>query len=137
MWKISNTETTKASPEAIYKMWTNVASWPKQDSSISSASIDGPFKVGSKITLKPKGSPTVKVTIKQVSPNQGFTSQGKLPLAKLQFIHTIQPDGKHTKFTQSVVISGPLTGLFSRLMGKNMQKNLKARMKKMVELLQL
>jgi hypothetical protein len=96
----------------------------------------GPFRVGSKITIKPKGSPAVKVVLKRVDVNRGFESVGKLPLAKLQFIHEVSTEGKQTKFTQSVIISGPLAGLFSRMMGKKMEQNLKARMKKMATMLQ-
>jgi hypothetical protein len=136
MWKTSNTETVTASPSEVWKLWQNVTAWPKQDSSITSASIDGPFAVGSKITLKPKGSPTVKVVIKKMEVNKGYTTEGKLPLAKLQFVHQITTKGKQTSFTQSVIISGPLSGLFARMMGKSMSKNLNARMKTMATMLQ-
>ncbi len=136
MWKISNTEKTLASPSSVWKLWEEVTNWPKQDSSITSASINGPFKVGSVITLKPKKSPPVKVRIKKLEKNHNFSTEGKLPLTKLEFIHEVKTDGKQTQFTQSVVMSGSLAWLFSRIMGKSVKKNLVARMQKMAKLLQ-
>lgn len=136
MWQTSNTLTVKATPAAVWQTWEEVSKWPKQDLSLTSASINGPFQIGSQITMKPKGSPTVKVIIKQIAVNKGFTSEGKLPLTSLQFIHKIEPDGNQTKFTQTIVMDGPLSGLFSKILGKKMESNLKMRMQKTVEMLQ-
>lgn len=83
MWKSEHTQTAKATPEALWKRWTDVANWSEQDASLESASINGPFAVGSIITLKPKGSPTVKVKLIEVTPFKSFSSTGSLPLAKL------------------------------------------------------
>lgn len=135
MTTYSYSETVAAPPEAIWKLWENVAAWPKQDISITSASIDGAFAVGSKITLKPKGSPAVKVKLIKVEKNKGFESQGTLPLAKLRFVHNISTQGSKTTFTQTIIIDGPLSGLFARGMGKSMDKNLQARVHKMGELI--
>lgn len=136
MWKASNTEIAKSNPEALWKYWSDVENWPKQDASLKEASINGPFKVGSTISLKPKGSPKVKVTIIETTPNKSFSSVGKLPLAKLKFDHAAKSMAGGVKFTQSVTISGPFTKLYAALMGKKMTKNLKARMTKLVELLE-
>lgn len=135
MTTYSYSETVKAPPQEVWKLWENVAAWPKQDSSIVSASIEGPFEVGSKITIKPKGSPAVKVTLVKVEQNKGFESVGKLPLAKLRFVHKITTQGNKTTFRQSVIINGPLSGLFARGLGKSMDKNLQARVQKMAELI--
>jgi hypothetical protein len=136
MWKSEHTQTAIATPEALWKRWTDVANWPEQDSSLESAGINGPFAVGSVITLKPKGSPTVKVKLIEVTPLQSFSSTGSLPLAKLQFDHKANTTTQGIEFTQSVTISGPLAGLFSNLMGKTMGQNLKARMVKLAALLE-
>ncbi len=135
MTTYSYSETVAAPPKEVWKLWQNVAAWPKQDTSITSARINGPFAVGSKITLKPKGSPAVKVKLVKVEENRGFESQGTLPLAKLRFVHNISTQGAKTTFTQTIIIDGPLSGLFARTMGKSMDKNLQARVHKMAELI--
>ncbi len=136
MWTSSNTETVHTPVGALWQRWINVASWPSQDFSLESASIDGDFAVDSHITLKPKGSSKVKLTIVEVTPFKSFSSIGKLPLAKLRFDHLAQPTGDGVSFTQTVTIDGPLSGLYAKFMGKKMATNLKARMTKLVELLQ-
>jgi Polyketide cyclase / dehydrase and lipid transport len=135
MWKAEFTRNVQATPEALWERWTDVANWPEQDESLQSASINGPFVVGSIITLKPKGSPTVKVQLIEVTKLKSFSSTGQLPLAKLQFDHKAKSDGGKIEFTQSVTMSGPLSGLFSKLMGKTMATNLEARMTKLATLL--
>lgn len=136
MWKASNTEVAKSTPTKLWSYWTNVASWPEQDMSLESASIHGDFAAGSVIALKPKSSPKVKVTLIEVTNNQSFSSVGKLPLAKLQFDHRVKTAPKGIAFTQSVTISGPLSGLFSKVMGNKMAENLTARMKNLVKALE-
>ena len=135
MWKAEFTKSAQAAPEALWERWTEVANWPEQDESLQSASINGPFTVGSIITLKPKGSPTVKVQLIQVTKLKSFSSTGQLPLAKLQFDHKAKSDGAKIEFTQSVTLTGPLSGLFSKLMGSKMAENLEARMTKLAKLL--
>lgn len=135
MWKAEFTKSAQATPEALWERWTDVANWPEQDESLQSSSINGPFVVGSIITLKPKGSPTVKVQLIEVTPLKTFSSTGQLPLAKLQFDHKAKLDGVKLEFAQSVTMTGPLSGLFSKLMGAKMAENLEARMTKLVKLL--
>lgn len=135
MWKSSNTETVDEPAAAIWQKWTEVAKWPEQDASLVSASINGPFVVGSTITLKPKGSPSVKVTLVEVTPNKSFASVGKMPGAKLHFVHDILLSDTGTSFTQSVSMDGPLASLWAAMMGKKMASNLKARMVKMAQLI--
>jgi len=136
MWKTSNTETVIGTPKDVWNKWVQVDKWPEQDESLISASIDGPFEVGSTITLKPKSSPTVKVVLVQVKPNDSFESVGKLPLTQLRFMHQIKPESKKVSFAQSVIMEGALSGLFSKLMGKKMEQNLKARMKKLAKMIE-
>jgi len=136
MWKASNTETVTGSAKDVWKKWSEVGKWPEQDDSLVSSSINGPFEVGNIITLKPKGSPTVKVVLVQVKPNDSFASEGKLPLTKLKFVHQIKTSGKKVSFTQSVIMDGALAGLFSKLMGKKMEQNLINRMEKMAEMIE-
>jgi len=135
MWKAEFTKSAQATPQALWERWTDVANWPQQDESLQSAGINGPFAVGSIITLKPKGSPTVKVQLIEVTPLKSFSSTGSLPLAKLQFDHKARAEGGKIEFTQSVTMTGPLSGLFSRLMGGKMAENLEARMAKLAKLL--
>lgn len=136
MWKAEFTKSAQATPEALWERWTDVVNWPEQDASLEFASINGPFAVGNVITLKPKGSPIVKVQLIEVSRLISFSSNGQLPLTKLQFDHKAKPVAGGIEFTQSVTMTGPLAGLFSRMMGRKMAENLDARMTKLVQLLE-
>lgn len=134
MWKTSHTEIVNSSSRDIWQHWTDVSKWPKQDESLQSAELLGEFKIGSIIILKPKGSPKVKVKLTEVTKDKSFSSIGKLPLAKLRFSHKIKTVKQGVSFTQSIEISGPLSGLFGKMMGNKMASNLEKRMIKLAKI---
>ncbi len=136
MWKATHTATVNASPEAIWERWVDVDKWPEQDASLKSASISGPFELGSTITLQPKNAPKVKVRLALVTPNAGFVSVGKLPLATLRFTHHLEELKSGTSFTQSVSITGPMAWFYATIMGNKMEQNLVARVDKMAGLIE-
>lgn len=136
MWKASHTETVAAPGASIWSRWTNVESWPEQDETLASASIQGPFELGSTLILKPKNAPKTKSTLALVTPDVGFAYITKIPLAKLQFTHHLEERSGKTEFTHSVSISGPLFWLYTPLLGRRLEQLMIARMQRIVELIE-
>ncbi|MFO0095925.1 MAG: hypothetical protein ACK54K_16665, partial [Gemmatimonadaceae bacterium] len=50
----------------------------------------------------------------------------RLPLATIDFIHTVQRDGHDTVIVHRVEMAGPLTFLFRRLIGASIARGLPA-----------
>lgn len=46
-----------ASPESIWAQWSDVTTWPVWDRGVEYVSLEGPFAVGTKGTLKPACGP--------------------------------------------------------------------------------
>src|SRR5450631_1447886 len=120
MWTFEHTETTSATPEAIWQRWTQVEDWPTQNQTLSWSKLIGQFEVGSKIELKPKKGPKSSLVIAESNKNKSWVGEGKIPLGKLHVEHSLESDGKKTTFTHKIVISGPLTKLFVKLAGNGM-----------------
>ncbi len=134
MWKFEHTELTKASPQEIWKRWSKVELWAEQDKDVQWARLEGPFAVGSKILLKPKGSPKTSTYLTEVTVNKSFTSESKIPLGILRFEHEMGKEKNkrgQIEFTHRVTITGPLTFFFRKLFGNNMAKGLPEMMQKL------
>jgi hypothetical protein len=117
MWTAEHSTVTTADPKALWAIWTNPEGWANGDKMLEWARIDGPFAVGSRITLKPTGAPQNSISLTAVVPYERFTTESKLPFGKLTFDHFVTPDatGKSITFTHRLSITGPLTRVFRRL----------------------
>ena len=118
------TQQTKASPEAIFKLWADIDHWADYDQGIEWARLTDSFSVGGRYTLKPKGGPKVKADILVVEPSERFIDVSHLPGAKLKFDHSISRKADVTSVTVVMTISGPLSLLWAKILGNNQQADL-------------
>lgn len=130
---ISHTVETSASAKAIWSIWQDVSNWNSWDHGIEHSQIDGPFKAGTKGTLKPKDGPLVHTKLTLVEPMKRFIDEAKLPLTRLIVSHSIsESDGKRY-VTHTIEMKGLLSFLFAFLIGRNMKKNLPIEMRALVK----
>ena len=134
MWQFEHSETTRATPEQLWERYADPASWPAWDDGTESVTVSGPMAVGTRGRLKPKGGPATTFEFTQVEPRRGFTDVTRLPLAWLEFAHRIEPDGDATRFTHRVTITGPLSPLFARVVGRNVAAGLPGAMRTLARL---
>lgn len=130
----SNTETTTAKPEAIWKRWVDVAGWPEEDTNLVSAELHGDFAVGGKIVMKPKGAPKSSVKIVEMTPNVSFSTEGTIPLGKLIIAHKVETTSGKTSFTHTITVTGPLRKLFVPMVVQKLADNLPGKMKNIARL---
>ena len=124
MWHVEHTEHTSAPPQAVWSLWSDVATWPEWDEGVREAALEGPFASGTRGRLKPRSGPSVSFTLADVEPNARFATEARLPLARMRFDHRANRDGERTRVTHSVEISGPLGPLFARLIGRGAARDL-------------
>jgi len=124
MWFIEAAQKTKANKTAIWRLWTDVENWHVWDLDVEHAKLNGLFTAGSGGYLKPKGGPKAQFVIDSCVELSSFTNLTKLPFCVMNFSHKMQerPDGLYV--IHRVEMSGPLTFLFSKLLGKNIAKGL-------------
>ena len=135
MWTHEEKVKTTATADAVWKIWSKPESWTDWDDGLEWVKFDGPLVAGSKGKMKPKGAGPVEFFTLEVSPGRGFSDRTLLPLAKMDFIHRYTPlpeGGGH--ISHRVEISGPLSFLFGRVIGKNIQKGLPEAMRKLASL---
>lgn len=132
--QFEHTITTSAPPEAIWALWTDVGGWPRWDTPLEWARLDGPFALNVTGRLKSRGSPDSAFTISQVDPGHSYTFTTALPLARLDVRRELGFADAQTCFTHRVSFSGPLGWLFGRVLGPGFQRQLPAVMERLRDL---
>jgi hypothetical protein len=135
MWKTESSQTTSASPAAVWAILQDAEGWSSWNPGISSARLEGPFQNGTVGRTKPVRGPEGKFTIREVQDDAFFVNEASLPAGKMRFFHRIDPaDGGQSRVTMGCEIEGPLSPLYGILFGRNIQgympdavKNLVAR----------
>jgi uncharacterized protein YndB with AHSA1/START domain len=110
---------TSASPAAVWKVWSDTATWPEWNPDVQSMTIDGPFAAGSTGTMKTKQG-TRQIQLSDVVPGRSFRLQTTvIPLTRFAFECQVVagPAGK-TTISQAIRVGGPLGGVVGGMMGR-------------------
>lgn len=134
MWTIETRRKTNAEKEKIWQLWTTVNQWNFWDSDVENAQIFGSFEKGTKGILKPKIGPKTTFEIIECQSFKSFTTRSFLPFCKMDFIHQLTEKDNQLEITHRVEMKGFLTFLFSKIIGKNIEKGLSKSVENLVEL---
>jgi len=122
-----------ADPSTVFAAYKEVSGWSQWDPETESASLDGSFAVGTTGKIKPKGAPQSKMKLIEVTENQSFTVECRLPLCKMHFVHLMSADTAGTDLVNRIEFSGLLGPIFGRLIGKGIDKSLPESLKGLKE----
>ncbi len=114
----SHTDSTYASSEKIWLVWTDVAHWKQWDKGLKEAFLDGEFKLGAKGLLIPDQGPQSHFIINAYEPNKSYTFKTKIPFGWLIIKRSLEVKGALTYFTHDVEFTGILKKLLGRKLGK-------------------
>jgi hypothetical protein len=108
MWAREHTAETVTSPQAIWQVLRDLDQWATWDTSMEWVRLQGPFRVGSRVTMKPIGQDPITSVIVEASENQLYADQTDLGEVTLRFSHTLQPlEGGGTRVIHRLEITGP------------------------------
>lgn len=117
MWSREYLRRSPLPADAIWPVIADVASWPGVDHQIDWVRIDRPAAPGVAFQLKPKGGPTLSMTIGRFEPPCTYSDVCRMPLAQMETIHSLEP-GIETVVRVRIEITGPLAGLWGLLVGR-------------------
>src|SRR5438067_7890437 len=107
-----------ASPEKVWRLWSDTSTWPQWNPDVTAISLDGPFASGSSGSMTTKAGGTHRIELRDVEPGRTFTLvTSPAPLGTFAFRCQVMPAGAGTRISQGVGMSGPLGGLYSAMMG--------------------
>ena len=104
--------TFEAEPDAIWKVWTDVARWPEWDVSKEIARLDGPFEPGVSGWAKQRGSLGGSFTITEVDAGRRWVTECPVPLGKVVFDHLLEPVAEgRVRVVKKVEVHGGFSSL--------------------------
>jgi len=107
-WHVEHSIETSAPAEAIWRLFRDVAGWPRWNAGIAHIAIDGPFAEGTWFTMQPPGQEPLRSKLLQVRENAGFVDRTELGDLAVEVAHRITPlEGGRTRITYAVDAFGP------------------------------
>ncbi|MDR0776828.1 MAG: SRPBCC family protein [Azonexus sp.] len=122
--QIEHSVFVSAPPERIFGIYEDVRNWHVWDPDTKSASLDGPFRVGSRGKLTPSKGNAVAMTLTAIVPNRSFTVESKVPFFRMVFEHELLPIGVNTEVVHRVTFSGLLSVFLGPLLAKQLNAGL-------------
>jgi uncharacterized protein YndB with AHSA1/START domain len=136
-FRATHTQQTKATPEQIWALWSDVDNWPDWDLGLEACRLQGPFAVGNRFTLRPRGShEDITAELQVVVPNRRFSDATVLPFGTLQALHEIDTDSGETRVTHTIIaeIVEEKAEFFANSIWKNVEHGLKGSVAKLAAL---
>jgi uncharacterized protein YndB with AHSA1/START domain len=111
MWEYEYRLETSAAPEALWRHWADMASWPQWNDGIETITADGPFAVGTVFTMTPPGEEPILMRLTEIKPGESFTDEMDAGDFVVRTEHRLEPaaDGQ-TRIVYRTEITGAASG---------------------------
>ena len=108
MWEYEYRLETSATPEALWRHWADMASWPQWNDGIEAITVDGPFAVGTVFTMTPPGDEPIRMRLTEIKPGESFTDEMDAGDFVVRTVHRLEPLAHgRTRITYRTEITGP------------------------------
>ena len=110
---------TTASPEAVWKVWSDTPRWQDWNPDVQSMTLNGPFAAGTTGTMKTRQG-TRAIELAEVVPGKSFRLETTvIPLTRFAFeCQVAAGPGAKSTISQGIRVGGPLGGLVGGVMGR-------------------
>ena len=124
--RFSHTVVTDAAPDAVWRLWTDVSTWPQWDTEVARVEMDAAWAVGARGRLVPASGPSARVRVTEVEPGRATTFETALPLGALRVARRWRAAGTpgqaagggRIAFTHEVSFHGVGGRLLARRLGR-------------------
>jgi uncharacterized protein YndB with AHSA1/START domain len=111
VWEYEYSIETVATPEAVWRRWTEMADWPQWNDGIATIEVDGAFAVGTAFRMTPPGEEPIAMRLTEVVPGELFTDEMDGGDFVVRTVHRLVPlEGGGTRIVYRTEITGPAAG---------------------------
>jgi uncharacterized protein YndB with AHSA1/START domain len=133
-WQMEHSAESSARPAAVWRRYVDVEHWSEwSQKGVERSSLDGEFEEGTTGKSKAPGFPEGKFTLITVEPEKRFVSEAKFPGGRLTFEHMIEPADGGTRITHRATLDGPLTFLWSQVIGRMIKRGMPEGVERLAE----
>ena len=108
MWTDTASIVTTASPQALWRLFEEVAGWTRWNAGMARVALQDPFATGSSLAMQPPGTEAFASTLRDVRPNAGFVDETVIDDTRFLVSHELQalPAGG-TRVVYAIRVEGP------------------------------
>ena len=111
MWEYEHRTEANAAPDAVWRVWSDMRTWPRWNDGIAAITIDGPFKAGTTFTMTPPGDEPIRMRLTEVVSGELFTDEMDGGDFTVRTVHRLEPAaGGRTRIIYRTEITGPVAG---------------------------
>ena len=108
MWTDTASIVTTASPQALWRLFEDVAGWTRWNAGIERIALNGPFATGSTFDMQPPGMEPFSSTLREVRTNAGFVDETVPEDTRFLVSHELQPlPAGGTRVVYAIRVEGP------------------------------
>jgi hypothetical protein len=114
---------TTASPDKVWKIWSDMSTWGDWNPNVSTMEWSGGFQSGTAGVMNTRAGQHHKMKLLDVVPGQSFALETSVvPLTYFRFNCRIGSSGGKTTVGQWVEVKGPLGPIMGGMMGPQVSK---------------
>jgi uncharacterized protein YndB with AHSA1/START domain len=108
MWSVEHSLETRASAEAVWRLWADVERWPEWNAGVEQIELHGPFAVGTTIVMTPPGDEPVELRITEAVEPELFVDEADGGDFLVRTTHRVETIGdERVRITYRMEITGP------------------------------
>ena len=109
---------TKASPAAVWRVWSDVNTWPEWNPDMKESKLDGPLQLGTTGMINTRSGGKHDVIVTQFEDGKSFELESTaMPMTKMAIRATVTPIDGGTRVTQAFEARGLLAPIVAPVMG--------------------
>ena len=114
---------TAASPEKVWKVWSDMSTWGEWNPNVSTMEWTGGFESGTTGIMNTRAGQHHKMALLDVQPGRSFALETSVvPGTRFRFNCRIQPAAGKTQVGQWVEVKGPLGPILGGMLGPQVSK---------------
>jgi uncharacterized protein YndB with AHSA1/START domain len=111
VWEYEYSVETSADPEGLWRLWSDLATWPQWNDGIETIDVAGPFEVGTAFTMTPPGDEPIRMRLTEIKPGESFTDEMDAGDFVVRTEHRLEPAaGGLTRIIYRTEITGEAAG---------------------------
>lgn len=114
---------TTASPEKIWRIWSDMSTWGDWNPNVSTMEWTGGFAAGTEGIMNTRAGQHHKMKLVEVQPGRFFALETSVvPGTRFRFNCRVDPAGVKTTIGQTVEVKGPLGPVMQGMLGPQVSK---------------
>ena len=114
---------TSASPDKVWRIWSDMSTWGEWNPNVSTMDWQGGFQSGTSGVMNTRAGQHHKMSLADVVPGRSFALlTSVVPGTTFRFNCRIDPAGGTTKVAQYVEVKGPLGPILGGMLGPQVSK---------------